>query len=119
MSEGGGDTVRDPSARVVLVTGPDRETLVGLGRTLVEERLAACANVVGNVTSVFRWEGAVEEESEAMALLKTSEPRVDALRRRVLELHPYETPEFVSLRVDAGAADYLGWIEGAVSEGRP
>lgn len=102
---------------MVLVTGPDRETLAALGRTVVEERLAACANVLGGVTSVYRWQGEVVEEGEAMALLKTTEARLDALRERVRELHPYDTPEFVALRVTSGSADYLSWIDQAVSEG--
>lgn len=105
------------SAHVVLVTGPDRDTLAALGRAVVEERLAACANVLGGVTSVYRWRGEVVEEGEAMALLKTTEARLDALRKRVCELHPYDTPEFVALRVDTGSADYLSWIDQAVSEG--
>lgn len=103
-------------ARVVLVTGPDRETLTALGRRVVEERLAACANVVGGVTSVYRWQGEVTEEDESLALIKTTGDRIEALRERVSELHPYDTPEFVALRIDAGSEDYLSWIEEAVSE---
>lgn len=103
------------SARVVLVTGPDRETLVELGRRVVRERLAACVNVLDGVASVYRWEGEVREAAEAMALLKTTEGRVDRLRERVLELHPYDTPEFLALDVEGGATAYLRWIEGSVS----
>lgn len=104
-------------ARVVLVTGPDRETLTTLGRKVVEERLAACANVVGGVTSVYRWQGEVVEEAESLALIKTTGDRIEALRERVSELHPYDTPEFVALRIDAGSEDYLSWIMEAVSDG--
>jgi periplasmic divalent cation tolerance protein len=107
--DGGGD-----DTYVALVTGPDRETLAGLGRRVVEERLCACANVLPGVLSVYRWEGTVEEDPEALALLKTTGDALDALRDRVLELHPYDEPEFVALRVDGGSASYLGWIADSV-----
>lgn len=101
---------------VAVVTGPDRETLVEIGRRVVEERLAACANVWGPVASVFRWKGEVEEEAEVMALLKTTADRVEDLGERVVELHPYDVPEFLVLPVSAGSADYLAWVVGAASE---
>lgn len=102
------------AVHLVLVTGPDREGLLELGRAVVDERLAACANVLGGVGSVYRWEGEVREAEEGLALLKTTEGRLDALRRRVLELHPYDEPEFVALRVDRGSASYLTWVADAV-----
>lgn len=102
---------------VVLVTGPDAATLAELGRTVVEERLAACANVLPGVRSVFRWEGAVQEEDEALAILKTSAGRVEALRRRVRETHPYDEPEFLVLAVDGGSESYLRWVAASVTEG--
>lgn len=101
---------------VVLVTGPDRSALESLGRRLVEERLAACANVIGGVASIFRWEGAVQDEAEALAILKTTRPRVPALRERVLALHPYEEPEFLALPVVAGSASYARWVADSVEE---
>jgi len=100
--------------RVVLVTGPDMETLVSLARTLLAERLIACANVVGGVRSIFRWQGEVAEEDEALAILKTTEPRLAALRARVLELHPYDVPEFLALPVSVGAEAYLDWVAASV-----
>lgn len=105
------------AAVVVLVTGPDRPTLASMGRTVVEERLAACVNVLEGVRSIYRWEGEVEGADEALALVKTTEARLDGLRARVLELHPYETPEFVALGVDAGSEAYLRWIGDSVSDG--
>ena len=105
------------SAAVVLVTGPDRPTLEALGRRVVEERLAACVNVLGGLRSIYRWRGAVEEADEALAVMKTTGSRLEALRERVLALHPYDTPEFVALAVDGGSEDYLRWIEDAVAEG--
>lgn len=105
------------AAVLVLVTGPDRPTLASLGRTVVEERLAACVNVLDGVRSIYRWEGAVERADEALALVKTTEARLEGLRARVLDLHPYDTPEFVALGVDAGSEAYLRWIEESVSDG--
>lgn len=100
---------------LVLVTGPDPETLEELGRRVVEEELAACVNVVPTIASVYRWEGEVKEASEALALLKTTARRLDALETRVRSAHPYDEPEFVSFRVDGGSGSYLGWIVESVS----
>lgn len=105
-----------PDVRLALVTGPDPDGLRSLGRTLVNERLAACVNVVGGVTSVYRWEGDVEEAEEGLALIKTTAGRLDALRDRLLSLHPYDEPEFLALEVDRGSASYLRWIAESVSE---
>lgn len=102
---------------VVLVTGPDASTLKGLGRRVVEERIAACANVVGGVESVYRWEGRVEEAAEALAILKTTRQKAAELERRVAVLHPYEEPEFLVLPVRAGADGYLAWVAASVSPG--
>ena len=110
-----GDGTGADSAVVVLVTGPDRSTLAELGRRVVEERLAACVNVLGGLRSIYRWRDAVEEADEALAVVKTTAERLEALRERVLALHPYDTPEFVALAVDAGSKDYLRWIEESVS----
>lgn len=103
-------------ACLALVTGPDREAMAELGRRVVDERLCACANVVPGLTSVYRWEGAVEEAEEALALLKTTRDRVDALQARVLELHPYEEPEFLAFDIDRGARSYLAWVAESVAE---
>jgi periplasmic divalent cation tolerance protein len=89
-----------------------------LGRRLVDERLCACVNVVPGLTSVYRWEGAVEEAGEALALLKTTRRRLDALEARVRELHPYDEPEFLAFEVDRGASSYLAWVAESV-RGRP
>lgn len=100
---------------VGLVTGPDREQLVRLGRALVDERLIACLNVVDRVTSVYRWEGEVCEESEALGVLKTTAARSDAVERRIRELHPYAVPEVLFIPVAAGSPPYLDWVTEQVS----
>lgn len=98
-------------ARLVIVTGPDLETLRAITKTLVDERLIACANLLDGVTSVYRWEGAVSEDAECLAFLKTTSDRLESLEIRVSELHPYDVPEFVVVEVDAGSERYLGWVE--------
>jgi periplasmic divalent cation tolerance protein len=95
---------------VVLVTAPSAEKAAEIARTLVEERLAACGNVVPGLRSIYRWEGKVQEDAEALLVLKTTRARFEALRDRVLALHPYEVPEVIALTVAAGSAPYLAWI---------
>lgn len=100
--------------RVVLVTVSDRDTGCILARRLVQERLVACGNVIPGATSVYRWDGEIQEETEALVMLKTTEDLVEALRKRVLELHAYEVPEFLSLPVMEGHDPYLRWVAGEV-----
>ena len=109
--------MRESEVSVVLVTAPDGETAQRLGRVLVEERLAACVNVVPAITSIYRWQGAVETDSEALMVIKTSTRGFESMRRRVVELHPYDTPEVLALDVRDGEGDYLDWVLGAVGVG--
>lgn len=97
-------------ALVVLVTAPAADDAARIARTLVEERLAACGNVVPGLRSIYRWQGAVQEDVEALLVLKTTRDRFEALRARVVALHPYEVPEVIALPVEAGSAPYLAWI---------
>ena len=97
-------------ALVVLVTTPSPERAAEIARALVEERLAACGNVVPGLRSIYRWEGKVQDDAEALLVLKTTRARFEALRDRVLALHPYEVPEVLALPVAAGSARYLAWI---------
>lgn len=96
--------------RVVFVTAPDVEAAAALVRSLVTERLAACGNLVPGITSIYRWEGEVHEDPEVLLILKTSEAQVEALVRRVAELHPYDVPEVLALPVDQGLPAYLSWV---------
>jgi periplasmic divalent cation tolerance protein len=99
-------------ALVVLVTTPSAERAAEIARAVVGERLAACGNVVPGLRSIYRWEGKVQEDEEALLVLKTTRGRFEALRDRVLALHPYEVPEVLALSVEAGSARYLAWIAG-------
>jgi periplasmic divalent cation tolerance protein len=100
----------DPALRVVLLTAPDAAIAEGLARSLVEERLAACVNLVPGVRSVYRWQGQVEDASEVLLVVKTRADRSAALAARVRELHPYELPEVLELAVAGGSAEYLAWV---------
>jgi periplasmic divalent cation tolerance protein len=102
--------VKRSAASAVLISAPDIETAGRIGRTLVEERLAASANALPGVRSVYRWRGEVREASEALLLVKTASDRVPALAARVRDLHPYELPAVVALPLVDGSAAYLDWI---------
>jgi periplasmic divalent cation tolerance protein len=97
-------------ALVVLTTVARVEDAESIARELVERRLAACVNILPPVTSVYRWQGEVTREAEHLLLVKTHADRFEALRARLLEIHPYETPEVVALPVVAGHGAYLQWI---------
>ena len=97
-------------ARVVLSTIRDVASATELARTLVERRLVACVNVIGSVTSVYRWRGSVEQASEALLVMKTDERRVGELEAALRELHPYDVPEFVVLRPEHVEAKYACWL---------
>jgi periplasmic divalent cation tolerance protein len=95
---------------VVLTTlGADADA-VALARVLVDERLAACVNVLPVMTSVYRWQGRVEQEREQQVVIKTSMERVGALEARLRVLHPHELPEFLVIPVTGGSEAYLGWV---------
>ena len=100
----------EPEVRVVLVTCPDRDSGEALARALVEERLAACVNVVPGVRSLFRWEGEIEEADEVLLLVKTRADRLAAVRERVSALHPYDLPEVLALAAAGGSEAYLDWV---------
>lgn len=105
-------------AIVVLVTLPSVEAARKMARTLVEEELAACGNVVPGIDSIYRWEGEVQQGQEALLILKSTEPTFETLRARVVELHDYECPEVLRLDVAAGHVPYLDWIAASVRPAR-
>ncbi len=100
---------------IVLTTLPADADARAMGRTLVEERLAACVNLLPAMDSIYRWEGEVEQEPERQLIVKTSRERVAALWERVRELHPYETPEFIVLPIIDGSDAYLRWLGDSTS----
>jgi periplasmic divalent cation tolerance protein len=100
-------------ALIVFMTVPDADTGARIGRTLVDEQLAACVNILPAVRSIYRWQGQVNDEGEALCLIKTRRALYDQLRERASALHPYEVPELLAVAPAAGNAAYLEWIEGS------
>lgn len=98
------------AARVALVTAPDVAVAERIVSVLVEEGVVACGNILPGITSIYRWQGAVERAPEVLIVLKTVRESVPALLERVPELHPYDVPEVLVLSVDAGHGPYLDWI---------
>ena len=99
-----------PRPCLLYITAGDREEALALARILVGERLAACANVLGAAVSVYRWEGAVQEEDEVVLVAKTVEERVEAAARRIRQAHSYDSPCIVALPITGGDADFLSWV---------
>jgi periplasmic divalent cation tolerance protein len=99
---------------LALSTAPSVEKAAEIARALVDERLAACVNVVGGVRSIYRWQGTVHDDAEALCLIKTRRELVDRLRERLVALHPYEVPELIVVDLEGGHAPYLAWIDESV-----
>lgn len=95
---------------LVLTTAPARPAAESLARQLVDERRIACANLVGGVGSVFRWEGAVRHEEEVLVVMKTVASEVERLFDRIAELHPYDVPELIAVPVAAASQAYCRWV---------
>jgi periplasmic divalent cation tolerance protein len=100
---------------VVLTTLPADADAAAFGRALVQERLAACVNLLPQMESIYRWEGQVERELERQVVIKTSRVRLVALWERVRDLHPYDVPEFLVLPIVDGNDAYLRWIAESTS----
>ena len=98
------------SELVVFVTTSSSDESSRLAKSLVEGGLVACANIVPQVRSLFRWEGKVEEEQESLIILKTQSSRFDELCKKIKELHSYDVPEIIALPIVQGSAEYLGWV---------
>jgi periplasmic divalent cation tolerance protein len=98
------------TACIVITTVASAEEAARLGRTLVEERLAACATVLPAAHSIYSWQGKIELSDETLLLLKTATDQLPALEFRLRELHSYETPEFLVIEIEAGSQSYLKWL---------
>ncbi len=95
---------------VVLVTAPSADVAADIARAVVSEKLAACGNVVPGVRSIYRWKGALQDEAEALLVLKAPRKRFPELCDRIRALHPYELPEVIALPIEAGHEPYIDWI---------
>jgi periplasmic divalent cation tolerance protein len=107
-----------PPVVIVLTTWPASADAGSFARTLVDEQLAACVNVLGQMQSTYRWKDAIETDAERQIVIKTTESRLAAVEARLRELHPYKVPEFLVLPVRGASEPYLSWLVGAV-DSRP
>lgn len=96
--------------RLVFCTCPDQETAARIAERLVGERLAACVNLLPGLTSIYRWQGAIEHATEVLLLIKTVAGRLPALTETLRGLHPYTVPEIIALPITDGLPDYLTWV---------
>ena len=101
--------------RIVLTTAGSEEEAHKIARHLVERRLAACVNIVPQITSVYRWQGNVDEAREWLLVVKTTAAAFVQVRHAIAELHSYEVPECVCLNIEDGSPNYLEWIAESVS----
>ncbi|MFW9971666.1 MAG: divalent-cation tolerance protein CutA [Candidatus Odinarchaeota archaeon] len=95
---------------IFLVTTPSREEGKNIATFLVESKLAACVNIIHNITSIYKWKGKMEEENEYLLVIKTVERNNERLIQKINEIHSYETPECIGFKIEKGSEKYLKWI---------
>lgn len=105
------------TALVAYCTCPNDDAAARIAAALVEERLAACVNALPGVRSTYRWKGETCRDDEVLLLIKTTRERFEALRARIVALHPYELPAVIAVEVAAGHAPYLDWIASGTTPG--
>lgn len=101
---------------LVLTNLPDRDAAEQLANAVIEQKVAACVNILGACTSVYRWQGAVEHAAEVPLLIKTTNARYAALEAAIRRLHPYELPEIIAVPLAQGLPSYLQWVAGETQE---
>ena len=107
----------DPEPLLACSTFPEIETARRIARQLVTENLAACANIIPAVESVYRWQDKIENADETLVFFKTTADRYDAFQDKLKSLHPYEVPEIICLRIVDGLPEYLRWVNEGCSAG--
>ena len=101
---------------VVLTTLPDADSAERLASSLVEKKLAACVNIHGRMTSIYRWRGRIERGTEQQLVIKTTAARYAAVERQIKQEHPYELPEILALPVSDGLAEYIEWVDSCTKQ---
>ena len=102
--------------RMFMVTVDKKDDARNIARTLIEERLAACVNILPGVESHFRWKGKIDKTDELMLIIKSTEKLSREIIDRVKQLHPYDLPEIIILSIEGGSSEYLNWIKESVAE---
>ena len=115
MSDSAPDPAPNAEAMRLLLTTAPPDVARSLARTLVEEHLAACVNLVSGVRSVYRWEGAIQDDPETLLVVKTARAAIPGLAARIRALHPYAVPEVVVLTPEDVSPPYLAWLLAAVA----
>jgi periplasmic divalent cation tolerance protein len=105
-----GEGSADPQVLLVFTNAPDRAVAAALATALVEARLVACANIIGECESVYRWEGAIERAREVPMILKTTLASFDAVAAAIRARHPHQVPEILAVPVTQGLPAYLAWV---------
>jgi len=100
---------------VCYITAPNEDEAVNIARVLVGDRLAACANIVKNVRSIYSWKGTIEDDAEVLMIVKTQKALFQQLSNKVKELHSYDVPEIIALPIVDGSEEYLQWLREATS----
>jgi periplasmic divalent cation tolerance protein len=100
---------------LILTTTPDRETAERIASSLLEEKLAACVNIVSGLSSMYWWKGKIQHDEEFMLFIKSTASRFEEIRERVVRLHPYELPELIALPIMLGLDRYLAWVQAEAS----
>ncbi|WP_414469888.1 divalent-cation tolerance protein CutA [Methanobacterium sp. ACI-7] len=95
----------------VYITTSSKEESKNIGKTLVEERLAACVNIVPSIESIYLWKGKIEDDEESLLIAKTKQDNIDKIIKRVKEIHSYETPAILAIPIITGSKDYLDYLD--------
>ncbi|KAI6173441.1 hypothetical protein M3Y98_01081800 [Aphelenchoides besseyi] len=104
---------------VVYVTVPSKEVGKSIAREIVQLKLAACVNIVPTVTSIYEWESKLQEDEEALLIIKTKTDHLERLKDAIIEKHPYDVPEFISMPIESGSGAYLKWIQDQITSSIP
>jgi len=106
--------ISESQYKLCLTTVDNQSIAREIAQKLLQQKLVACVNISNQMTSMYHWQGDIVEESEFLLLMKTSSQKLDELQDTLLQLHPYDVPEFIILEIEGGSSDYLNWIGSAI-----
>lgn len=104
------DMLLSMNYHIIYCTCPDNEVAKQISKALVLDKLAACVNILPNITSIYTWQGELQEDQEQLLLIKSRSDKFEALRQVIIKLHPYELPEIIAVSIDNAVPNYLNWI---------